>query len=366
MHRGIALALVLACACHVTTTTELTRPTVTERITLVDQASARPPTLVLTDTGRLRFVEPLDCPSEELVATTTTIEKATGPNLATFVVGVIVTAAGGVLAVRGMTSDDRSNASTYAGAGALAVGLPLTFGPWIGHRKELHPGPASPPVRRGGPSEPCGERALPATSATLAVHGLEVHGTVDADGVFAISPYQLVDAYAATEVPAWDVRATVDTPSGPRTIEVVIEGGALATRAAAFLARADFDARIEPLRLVPGLVAGTLRASLTTTERGPALRLVLPVKNEGPGEAWALRGRIASTARAVDGRVLYIGHLARGAQVTSELLIPLSTAAADELRGSTLDVSLVLRDAHGTAPETPVRFRGLVMGDAPR
>ena len=125
MHRGIALAPVLACACHVTTTTELTRPTVTERIRHGEGAIARPPTLVLTDAGALRFVEPLECPTEEVVATTTSIEEATGPNLATFVVGVIVTAVGGVMTVRGVTSDDRSNLSTYAGAGALVVGLPL-------------------------------------------------------------------------------------------------------------------------------------------------------------------------------------------------------------------------------------------------
>lgn len=366
MHRGIALVLV-ASACHQTVQTETTRPGKVERIQNTDGAVARSPTLVLTDAGALRFVEPLDCPTEEVVETVSGTEIATQPNLATFIVGVIATSVGAVLTVRGVTSDNRSNPSTFAGIAGVGVGLPLAIGPWLGTRTVLRPGPPSAPVRRPGPSEPCGARALAARAATLTIRGIEVHGAIDRDGIFSVSPYQLVDAYEPRQLPAWDITALVDADGGPRTMTTVIEGGALAAHAASFLASATtFDAKIEPLRLVPGVVAGTLRVSLTSTAMGPALRIVLPIKNDGPGEAWAVRGRITSPMSAIDGRVLYIGHLAKGAALARELVIPLTVPAADSLKGSAVEVSIELRDAHGTAPQTPVRFRGTVLGDAPR
>ena len=366
MHRGIAL-LVTASACHVTVQTETTRPGKTERTQRAEAAIALPPTLVLTDAGALRFVEPLECPTDEIVETVSGIEISTQPNLATFVVGVVATAIGGVFTVRGLTSDNRSNPSTFGGIAGLAVGLPLAIGPWLGTSTVLREGAPRPPVRRPGPNEPCGDRALAARSATLTVRGIEVHGSIDRDGMFSVSPYQLVDAYDTRQVPAWDVNALVDAASGPRTVTAVIEGGLLATRAPAFLAAAKtFDPKVEPMRLVPGIAAGTLRVSLTSTANGPALRLVLPIKNDGPGEAWGVRGLIASSTKAIDGRVLYIGHLAKGAGVARELLIPLTIQAVDSIKGSMIEVSVELRDAHGTAPQTPIRFRGTALGDAPR
>jgi hypothetical protein len=208
---------------------------------------------------------------------------------------------------------------------------------------------------------------LPAKFATLDIRGVEVHGKIDGDGVFSVSPYQLVDAFETTMIPSWDITATVETAAGPRTIQTVIEGGALATRARAFLAHVDFDPTIEPMRLVPGIVAGTLRASLTQTADGPALRVVLPVKNDGPGEAWALRGLLtSSTTKAIDGRVLYFGHVGKGAAASRELLVPLSQTAAETIRNATIEFSIELRDGHGTAPATPIRFRGAVLVDLPR
>jgi hypothetical protein len=134
-----------------------------------------------------------------------------------------------------------------------------------------------------------------------------------------------------------------------------------------FLAHADFDAKVEPLKLVPGIAAGTLRASLTTTDHGPALRVVLPLRNDGPGDAWGLRGQIAAPAiPAIDGRIIYVGRLAKGAAVSRELLIPLAATAAAALRNATIELSVELRDAYATAPATPVRFHGTLLGDAPR
>ncbi len=365
MHRGIALVLV-ASACHVTVSTDTRRPGSTERIQRPERAIPRPPTIVLTDAGLLRFIEPLDCPTDETLHIVTSTEIETRPNLATFVIGVIATSAGAILAARSALDDGTGEPLFYAGLISLGVSLPLAIGPWIGTSKELRAGPEVSPVHQPGPNVECGSRALAATSATLAVRGVEVHGTIDRDGVFSVSPYLLVDAYDTRQVPAWDIAAVVATSSGPQKIAVVLEGGALANHAPAFLAAATFQAKIEPMRLVPNVVAGTLRVSLTTTTSGPALRVVLPIKNDGPGEAWGLRGQITSSTKAVDGRVLYIGHLAKSAARSHELLIPLTAMAADSIKGSTIDLSIELRDAHGTAPQTPVRFRGSVLGDAPR
>jgi hypothetical protein len=280
---------------------------------------------------------------------------------------VIATAAGGILAVRGLTSSDKNNVSTWVGLGGAAVGLPLAIGPFVGTGTVLEPGTPAPDVHRPGPNEACGERPLVASAALLMVRGIEVYGTIDHDGVFSVSPFQLLDAYDLKAAEGWGVTADVYISGrAPHQITTVLDAGAMAAAAPAFLAHADFDAKIQPMRVVPGIVAGTLRASLTSTAAGAALRIVLPLKNDGPGPASGLRGLVASSTKAVDGRVLYVGALAAGTSITRELLVPLSPDAADALRGSTIELSVELRDAHGTAPETPVRFKGMLLGDAPR
>ncbi|HEU4734266.1 MAG TPA: hypothetical protein VFT22_40520, partial [Kofleriaceae bacterium] len=220
--------------------------------------------------------------------------------------------------------------------------------------------------RRPGPTQPCGERALVARSATLEVGGIEVHGGVDRDGWFEVSPYQWVDAYRAGAPPASEVTARVDAVGGSRTITAVLDPGQLAAHAGQFLAHADFDAEIRPLERVPGLVAGPVRASLTTGAGGNAVRIVLPIRNDGPGDAWSVRGQITAPAvPAIDGRILYVGKLARGAHVVRELVIPVMDRASSALRGEPIELSIELRDAHGTAPATPAAFRGILLGELP-
>jgi hypothetical protein len=367
--RRVALLapLPLLAACHVTRRSEIVEPIATERVVHHEGAQPRKPTLVLTDVGTLRFIEPLECPTEDKVTVSTIDETEIQPNLATFVVGVIATSLGGILLVRGVTGDDVNSPFTYGGALGLAAGLPFAIGPWIGNRTERTPRNDKTEQRRPGPSESCGERGLPASIATLSFRGIEVFGKIDKDGTFSISPYQLVDALETTRIPTWDITATVETPAGERTIQALVEGGALATRAPAFLVRLETNMKVEPMRLVPGIVPGTLRASLTQTADGPAMRVVLPLKNDGPGDAWAIRGLVASsTTKAIDGRVLYIGNLPKGGNATPELLIPLTRSAADAIRNDTIELTVELRDAHGTAPSTPIRFRGAVLVDLPR
>jgi hypothetical protein len=376
MLRGRVVALsvlvVASPACHVVIQSETARPVATQRIRHPEGAIAHRPTLVVTDAGQLRFVEPLECPTEEIVRQHTTIEVVTRPNLATFTIGIIAATAGSVMLTSGLFSTHPgSSPYSYVGAAAVGVGLPLAIGPWIGNRTDLRE-PRDPSeggltaVRRPGPSEPCGDRPLAARAATLDVAGLEVHGAIDRNGVFEISPYGWVDAFRASASSPTAVTASVDSDAGPRTIAAMLDAAALTGHAATFLAHADFDAATQPLRLVPGITVGILRASLVATEHGAALRVVLPLRNDGPGDAWAVRGQIAAPSTpSIDGRMIYIGKLAKGASVSRELVIPLTVTAAAALRSATIDFSVELRDAHGTAPTTPVRFHGAI-ADAPR
>jgi hypothetical protein len=242
----------------------------------------------------------------------------------------------------------------------------MAIGPWIGDRIERSDATDRGVrwLRRPGPSQPCGERGFAAASATLAVSGLEIHGAVDREGVFAISPFAWVDAYSAAQAVSAAVTATLETRGGPRTIEAVLDADALARRAASFRAHADFDARIEPLVRVPGIAGGTIAASLVSGGE-PAVRVVLALRNDGPGDAWGLRGQItAPSLPAIDGRIIYVGKLAKGA-VSRALIIPVTAATAAALRGQTIEFSVELRDAHGTAPATPIRFRGAIRDGSP-
>jgi hypothetical protein len=354
--------------CHVAVHSETTRALATERIVHAEGAIAHRATLVLTEAGRLRFVEPLECPTEEVVRVRATIEVATRPNLATFTVGVIAAAAGGVMLTSGLfASRPAGSPYTYVGLAGAGAGLPLAIGPWLGNRVEVRDGGEPAAVRRPGPSQPCGDRPLAARAATLEVSGLEVRGAIDRDGVFAISPYQWIDAYLAASAQPAEITAIVDGDGGPRTAAAVLDPRWLAAHAAGFLAHADFDPAIRPLERVPGIAAGALGASLVTGDDGAAVRVVLALRNAGPGDAWAVRGQITAPAiPAIDGRMIYAGKLARGAAVTRALVIPVSAKAAAALRGRTVELSVELRDAHATAPATPVVFRGVLAGDPPR
>src|SRR4051812_13569782 len=215
---AVGLGLAVLAGCHVRAQSETTRAVSTERIVHAEGAIAHRATLVLTDAGRLRFVEPLECPTEEVVHQHATIEIAARPNLATFTVGVIAAAAGGVMLTTGLFSHPPSGSPyTYLGLAGVGTGLPLAIGPWLGDRVELRDGGDPGVVRRPGPSQPCGERALSARSATLVAGGVEVHGAVDGDGTFAISPYQWIDAYRAASAPPSEITPVVDAPGGPPT-----------------------------------------------------------------------------------------------------------------------------------------------------
>ena len=361
MRRLAAAGLVLSTACHVVSELDNTRPGDIRIVHHTDRPTPRHPAVVVGPGGVLRFVEPLECPTEHVVATQNSTEIITGPNIATFIVGVIATSVGAIVLAKG--SFDRDALLIGGGATGLVVGGPLAVGPWLDNTRALRADPRGPAITTAGPAVLCGERPLAAKRAAIAVRGLELDGTIDEQGRFSISPFSVIDAYDVATLPPWDTVITID---GKAPFTQLVPGSDLAMQAFAFLQHLDVDTAIAPMRLVPGLVPGLLRVSLTSTSSGPVLRVVLPLSNDGPGDATGVRGQITTQSPQLDGRMIYIGSIKKGSVVTRELLVPITPALAASLRDDPLDLAIMLRDGHGTAPTTPVKFRGVVLAEAPR
>ena len=364
MHR--AVILVALAACHTRSWVVETRPGASRNQVDLERARALPATVVIGDGGRFRFVAPLRCAADVLVDLETTETVKTEANLATFVVGVILTTAGAVGLAAGLAEDEPGKAgATWLGAGGVAVGLPFAIGPWIGNGSaEVPKGVRT--VRKGAAEVPCGERPVTARTASVRAGRFQAFGAVDTGGTFEVSPFTFVDLFAIGEEPALDVTADLVDEGGVTTIEAVIDAGALAAARDAYVAAAGIDDRVEPLRKVPRLEPGAAKVSRTTVDGRPRLRVVVPIHNAGPGPAWQVRGVVGADHPEIDGRIVYVGAIAAGEDATAELLIPLSAAADQAVSGGDLELTVRLRDAHGAAPETPVRFRGRVLADVPR
>jgi len=360
----LAAAAGVSGGCHVTQRIEDTRVGRTSLVTHRDRARPLPATVIATADGRLRFVEPLSCPADLMAELETTETVHLKPNLAIFVVGVLATSLGGVALYLGLSDDHPRGAPlTYAGVAAIATGVPFIVAPWFGNRTdEVDRGART--VKRGSRDEPCGARAVAGRSATLSFGGRRAVGAVDGDGYFAVSPYQLVDAYGLGTVHGVDVVAAIETASGTRTVRAVIESSALAAGRQPFFTRSGIDGRVERLEKVPVLEPGPMRVTRVRVDGWPALRLVLPIGNTGPGDAWGVRGRISATDPELDGRIIYMGRVPARSTVTGGAVILLSEAAERALEDGT-NLAVQLLDAHAAAPAVPVRFRGSVPAEAP-
>jgi hypothetical protein len=358
MHRVVIL--VALTACHTRSRVVETRPGPDRYEVHADRVRALPATVVLGDGGRFRFVAPLRCAADVLVDVETSETVEVEPNLAAFVVGMIVTAAGAVALSAGLADDEPAKAgATWLGAGGVLAGAPLVIGPWFGNGVTDVPG-AVKTVRKGAGEQPCGERAVTARTASVRAGRFQAFGSVGADGTFEHSPFVFVDAFAAGDLPSLDVTADLVDEGGITTIAAVIEASALAAARDAWVAGAGLDDRVEPLRKVPRLEPGAAQVSRTSVDDRPRLRVVVPIHNAGPGDAWQVRGVIGAEHPEVDGRIAYVGAIAAGADARVELLIPLSAAADKALGAGEVELTVQLRDAHGAAPEAPVRFRGRV------
>jgi hypothetical protein len=115
---------------------------------------------------------------------------------------------------------------------------------------------------------------------------------------------------------------------------------------------------IEKLRRVPRLEVAKLTVTRHVGSGEPTLEIAATVANTGPGDAWGVRGLLASAIAGIEGRILYVGHVAAKSEVTRSIRIPVSTDAGD-LRDAPL--SLMLLDAHATTSMVPVRFHGPVL-----
>lgn len=360
------LALVALAGCHASIAYQDTRAGETRHQRLDGPPQVLAPAARLDDRGRLRFVAPLVCATEVITDMASFDVVKVTPNAATLVVGVVATGLGFVAAASGVFGEDgASSPLTYAGAGLVAVGLPLTIGPLIGNRVERNPTGVQP-VRRPGQAEPCGERPLAARRATLLWAGLHVEGAVDAGGRFALSPFDFVDAFEARQQ-ALDLAIDVDVGEGaaPVRIDTVLDAPALAAARAGFLAERGIDATVPPLAALekvaqyePGALAVSLIGDAT-------LRVSLALANVGPGRGYGVRMVLASSSPELDGRVVYLGSLAAGGHATVAADIPLSPEGAQAVLGPDLTLAVLIRDGHGLAPPTPVRLRGVVLRSSP-
>jgi hypothetical protein len=356
VHRRAWLLALVAAGCHVRSQVTTTRPGPDSPVALPGGTPrALPATVELTPDGHLRFVQPLLCPADIYVTVEKTETIHRDPNLATVVVGIVVAVAGAVIAVNGL---GKSNPGEEALGGAgVVLGAPFAIAPWIGNGDRDRTLPDER-VRKGSGEVDCGTRPVAAKRAKVTSGRFVAYGAVDSDGVFEVSPFTWVDAFDPASQPALDLTIELD---GEQTISAVLEASAFAGKRDPFFTGLGIDASVETLQKVPGLEPGTLRVTSRTIDGRPYLRLVLPLANRGPGDAWQVRGVISSDDPEVDGRVMYIGHLAKGESVTGELLIPLSSTMSGEL-----ELSMDLREAHGAGPQTPVTYEGRVLEDVPK
>jgi hypothetical protein len=358
----LALVLSAAAGCHVTTRTELTRTVASRAEPDQAQARAQPPTIVLAD-GGFRFIEPLVCPSVVIAEVEPEIQRKREPNVATFVVGVLAVAGGAIAAVSGLSSDDPgSNPLTYGGATLAGVGLPFAIGPWFGNQVDHEPGTPRTERRSGGEIA-CGSRGFGGGAAMLTIGERQIYADIGDDGAFKSSPFTWIDAFDPTGGAAFAVRAELAGRTSWRVIEKVFDAGALAPWRDGFLAATRLDVGVEPLRALPRVTTGTPRVAHVLLGRQPALHVVLPVQNTGPGDAWQVRATIVAASPELDGRILYIGRVAANGAGFGEVWIPLSPDADEEFQRGTIELGFRLVDAHATMPAAPIRFRGEIVDD---
>ena len=362
--RSIVPAVITALAlagCHTIASHEETARGETRRERRAGPPRPLPARLELAADGRFRILEPLVCGVDAVTDLDVTRVARRTPNAATLIVGVVATAAGVVALVSGAASDDTGGSPlTYIGPIAIAGGLPLVIGPLVGNRTDrtlLE----TRPVRAPGEDERCGERPVAGVRATLTWSGLRAVGAVDADGWLAVSPFAFVDAFAVADAPPMAITAEVELMGGGAlVVEAVIDQAALAKAQGGFLAGAGLDATAPPIRKVPRLEPEpfTLRRSGGPGAR--AIELSLPVRNTGPGDAFAVRVILSSPNPELDGRVVYAGRIAAHGDRTLTATWSISDVADHALAMGDLTLSGRLRDAYDAAPETPIRFQGRV------
>ena len=324
----------------------------------------RAPIVTVHPDGKFAFVEPLVCDVPEQTELENSTQVTARPNMGVLVVGIVATSLGIIgMAAAGAGHDPGGDPLLYAGIAGAAVGLPLVIGPLIGNGVENIPG-STQTITKRVVTAPCGEQPLAGQTATMTINAFHAYGAIT-NGEFSLSPFLWVDAFAVGPMPGLSITANVDD-NGKRTpITSIIDPSALITARDEFLATSGIDIHVEPFKKLARIEAGLVHATRTTVNGVPTLRIVLPLTNIGPGEAWQVRGLVTAEDAEIDGRVMYIGHIANGATAQGEIDVVMSPALAKALDDASIDLSVVLHDAYNSVSSAPVRYRGAVLNDFP-
>jgi hypothetical protein len=351
----VASALAIA-GCHTHTRIDQTVAGETRTVPRPGVQRALAPTVEVTDSGLLRFAHPLVCTHDVMVEQSTYRVTRTRPNIATFILGLIGVSVGGIVTVIGLSDDDPGEApATYLGAAGVLVGAPLAIGPFVGNKSvRVHAGDDE--LSTGTKELPCGSRPVDATAALVKTGTLQIFGGLDR-GTLAVSPFTFVDAFELHSFPGLRLTAELSGDETAR-ISATIPASELARGRDGYLRGLGVDPTVEPLRKVPGLEARAVEVSRVLAGGQPAVELRVTVGNRGPGEAYGVRAVVSSSNPQLDGRLLYVGRLAAGAEARPALVVPMR---ADSAALGDAAIAVRLRDAHDTAPEQPLPFRGPVL-----
>ncbi|MEZ4366764.1 MAG: hypothetical protein R2939_10815 [Kofleriaceae bacterium] len=331
-----------------------------------DTAAPGDPTIDLTPDGRLRMVRPSYCAADVVVDLEDIEIRTIRPNLATFVVGVVAGALGVVATASAASGDEpASDPTLYGGVALLGGGAALAIGPWLGlseHRR------ASPPQRRvtGSEATRCGETALPGPAVIGVGPWLRGFGELDELGAMTQPVFTWIDAFEltragtlvaaeqASETPTWSARLALGAEP-------------LLAACDAFFAAAGIDATDAADRPRRPRGARRARRHPVGARRRCRRRAVLPLTNDGAGDASGSCARGSAPGGPSSTAGCSTSGACRGEPATlrAELSIALSPEADAALSGEALDLNVLLRDAHHTVSEHPIRFRGMLLSELP-
>jgi len=342
----------LACAagCHVTSRVDATLAGKTRHKLHKDQRMVLAPRLEITNAGRFRLVEPIMCKRDILVEQVTHRTTVKKPNLATVIVGILATAAGGVALLSAL--GDSSGVLIGGGLVGVGVGVPLVVGPFLGNtttKKFV----GVEMTKRGRDYQRCAARGVKVDRATLAYGSVRAHGSVAKDGTFSVRAFDLFDAFALHQLPAVEI----DVTARGLKFRTMLSASTIASGRAGFFKSLNVDPRKQRLSSVPRPRADNLVVTKLQRQGRTSIEIRTTITNKGIGDAWGVRGAISSNNPEIDGRMVYVGHLPARASRTAAIKIELST---DKNLDSAL-ISLLLLDHHGTTRKVPVKFRGPIL-----
>lgn len=360
MKSAALLLMAAAAGCHVTSRVETTTFGESREVARDEPPRALEPTVTMAASGRLVLAEPLVCGHDVVAEQRGEAVVRTRPNMATMIVGLIGVSLGAVTGVIGLSDEDPAGApATYLGALGLVAGAPLVIGPFFGNSTERVP-TSSREIVRDRVDRQCGMRPVRASAALLRRGALQIFGEVSEAGELEVSPFTFVDAFALHKNTGLELQIELyggDGGEERRTVSAILDPRTLARGRDGFFASIGIDGTIERLSKVPRVSATDLTITRVAQPR-PHLEITVTVHNQGPGEAFGVRGELSSRLPALADRYVYFGRVGPGATATATLRVH-SQGEAAELDGAKLEV--VISDAHATTSSVPFRRSGPIL-----